>query len=113
MTTRLASKILVSALVRRVGQAGGFAVVAARGEDMGGMILIQAEENGRFCGLFERMVDFDGVARLTRCGPPALSDPVTVADYILRRRGNDPDMWVVVLDIADAERFAAETIAAG
>ncbi|HEX7853355.1 MAG TPA: DUF1491 family protein [Sphingobium sp.] len=111
MTGRLPSKLLVSALVRRVGQSGGFASVLSHGEDMGGVILVQAIERGAFSGLFERMVDFDGVARLVRCGPPAGSDSVTVTEYVDRRLGNDPDMWVVELDIADAERFAAETIA--
>jgi len=28
----------------------------------------------------------------------------------MRRRRNDPDLWVVELDIAQAERFAAETM---
>ncbi|HWV11973.1 MAG TPA: DUF1491 family protein, partial [Sphingobium sp.] len=30
--------------------------------------------------------------------------------YLARRRRSDPDLWVIELDIADAERFAAETI---
>jgi len=103
--------MLVDALVRRVNQAGGFAMILARGEDMGGVILIQTLEKGQFSGLFERMIDFDGVASLARCGPEAGSDSLTIDDYVQRRRRSDPDLWVVELDIADAERFAAETIA--
>ena len=30
-----------------------------------------------------------------------------------RRRARDPDLWVIELDIAGAERFAAETILGG
>lgn len=111
MGERLPSKILVSALLRRVNQAGGFASVLARGEEMGGVILVQTLEKGRFSGFFERMVDFDGVARLVSCGPAAGSESDVVGDYVQRRCTSDPDIWVIELDIADAERFAAETIA--
>lgn len=113
VTARLPSKILVSALVRRVEQAGGFAMIVARGEDMGGVILVQTLEKGRFSGFFERMVDLDGKAVMVRTGPADDSDSVTLLDYVDRRRRSDPDLWVVELDIADAERFAAETIAVG
>ena len=50
---------------------------------------------------------------MVRTGPADDSDPQTLMDYVERRRRNDPDLWVVELDILDAERFAAETIAAG
>ncbi|PHK02659.1 hypothetical protein VF08_18145 [Nostoc linckia z8] len=30
-----------------------------------------------------------------------------------RRRAQDPDLWLIELDIADAERFAAETSSSG
>lgn len=112
MTARLPSKTLVSALVRRVEQAGGFAMIVARGEEMGGVILCQTLDRGRFSGFFERQMDFDGNARLVRCGPADDSECLAQSDYVDRRRRSDPDLWVVELDIADAERFAAETIAA-
>lgn len=113
MATRLPSKLLVSALVRRVEQAGGFAMILAKGEESGGVILVQASENGQFCGLFERMFDIDGNARLNPCGPPAESAPDAVSSYLDRRRASDPDLWIIELDIAEAERFAAETICGG
>lgn len=110
MTARLPAKILVSALVRRVNQSGGFATILAHGEEMGGMILVQATEKGRFCGFFERMTTLDGKESLERCGPSVDSDSYALSDYIDRRRRSDPDLWIIELDIADAERFAAETI---
>jgi hypothetical protein len=38
--------------------------------------------------------------------------PHDIAAYWRRRRERDPDLWVIELDIAEAERFAAETILA-
>ncbi|MFX7883132.1 DUF1491 family protein, partial [Acinetobacter baumannii] len=38
------------------------------------------------------------------------ADAATIADYWQRRRRIDPDLWVIELDIASAERFAAETL---
>jgi hypothetical protein len=113
MTERLPSKLLASALVRRVEQAGGFATILAKGEDMGGVILVETAEKGVFSGLFERMFDLDGKPRLSPCGPPPASAPNVVGAYLDRRRAADPDLWIIELDIVEAERFAAETICGG
>jgi hypothetical protein len=32
-----------------------------------------------------------------------------VAAWLERRRARDPDLWIVELDIPNAQRFAAET----
>jgi hypothetical protein len=107
---RLTSAMLAGALIRRTQAAGGFATVLVKGDPISGVILIQALEKGRETGLFERMSDYAGGYRLMACGPTADSEPGAVTAYIERRRRSDPDLWVIELDIADAERFAAETI---
>ena len=109
-TDRLTSAILVGVLVRRAAAAGGFATVLVKGDEISGVILLQALEKGRELGLFERVSDFAGSYRLTRCGPESHEGSEALSQYIGRRRRSDPDLWVVELDIADAERFAAETI---
>ena len=45
-------------------------------------------------------------------GDPLIdSTPLEDLDgYWRRRRASDPDLWVIEVDIAAAERFAAETI---
>ncbi len=106
MTPRLTSDFRIKALIRRVHDAGGSAMVLAKGDAMSGAILVVALERGQGPTCWER--DFAGTG-LTRCGPRD-SDPQDVDAYWRRRRQSDPDLWVIELDIAAAERFAAETI---
>ncbi|MFD1787416.1 DUF1491 family protein [Sphingomonas floccifaciens] len=106
MTPRLTSEFRVKALIRRVHDAGGSAMVLAKGDAMSGAILVVALNRGRDPFCWER--DPSGVG-LTPCGPRD-SAPQDVENYWRRRRQNDPDLWVIELDIASAERFAAETI---
>jgi hypothetical protein len=107
---RLTSAMLVGALRRRVGAAGGFAAILAKGDEMSGVIIVQAMERGRFSGLFERMPNLHGSYALMRCGPSPDEGPKALDSYIARRRRSDPDLWIIELDIPEAERFAAETI---
>lgn len=101
---------MVSALIRRVQGAGGHAMVLARGDKWGGAILIACAERGQVHTLLERTLDLEGRYVWTPCGPQSSDDPGGLQDYLDRRRARDPDLWIVELDIAGAERFAAETI---
>ena len=110
MSVRLASGLIVNALIRRVNAEGGSAMVLAKGEAEAGAILVLTLERGMNPGFFERGIGPDGEPALLRSGPSTFDDPFAVSDYWQRRRSRDPDLWVVELDIASAERFAAETI---
>lgn len=110
---RLTSTMLVSALIRRVNQAGGSAMVLARGDATAGAILILALERGAGPRFFERGIGPDGAAALIATGPRTLESDTEASAYWQRRRSQDSDLWVVEVDIAAAERFAAETICAG
>lgn len=105
---RLTSATLVSALRRRVDQAGGSAMVLAKGDPTAGGILVLTYQKGTNPRFFERGIGPKGVPELIASGPREPTDEQEVAAYWRRRRGSDPDLWVVELDIADAERFAAE-----
>lgn len=111
--TRLAAGLLVNALVRRVNAAGGSAMVLARGDAEAGAILVLALERGANPRFFERGLGPSGESALVRSGPAEFADPDGVSDYWRRRRSRDSDLWVIELDIAGAERFAAETLAIG
>ena len=107
---RLTSAILVNALVRRTNAAGGFATIIVKGDEASGVILVQVLEKGKETGLFERVSNFAGGYALMRCGPSLEDGPEALATYVARRRRSDPDLWIIELDIPEAERFAAETI---
>jgi hypothetical protein len=107
---RLDTQTLVSALIRRVGAAGGFATVLHKGDPVGGIILVQLLDRGRFGTLLERMTDLSGRQTMVACGPKHDSQDTEILDYISKRKRSDPDLWLVELDVADGERFAAETL---
>ena len=98
----------IDALSRRVRAEGGFATMLARGDDQAGAILLVCLERGRFVKLLERTLDSAGAYRWTACGPQDVESYESRDAYIARRRSIDPDLWLMELDIADAERFAAE-----
>jgi hypothetical protein len=107
MTPRLTSRMTVDALLRRVSAAGGFGTVLARGDAQAGAIVLVCAARGRTTALLERTVAPSGDYRWTPCGPEP-DDSAALAAYLERRRARDPDLWLIELDIADAERFAAE-----
>ena len=113
MNDRLASTVLVNALLRRVNDAGGMAMVLAKGDLQGGAILIVACEKGREFKIMERGIGPSGQIELIAAAAVAGDDAAQVTAYWQRRRARDSDLWVIELDIAQAERFAAETIATG
>lgn len=110
---RLASGLLVNALVRRVNAAGGSAMVLAKGEAEAGAILVLALERGGNPRFLERGIGPDGRLAMVASGPAQMADEAAVSSYWQRRRSRDPDLWVVELDIVGAERFAAETMMGG
>ena len=110
MTARLTSAMLVSALVRRVAGEGGNAVIVAKGDATAGAILLDCLERGQRTAFRERVLGSDGRYGWHAVGPSTESAADEVAAWLNRRRSRDPDLWIVELDIANAERFAAETM---
>ena len=110
MNASLPTHILVSALLKRVNDAGGMGMVRARGDaESGTMLLILNEKDGQ-SRLVERSIGPLGKPVLLAAGPDDGTDSVARDVYWQKRRTRDPDLWVIELDIASAERFAAETI---
>lgn len=86
---------------------GGFATVISRGEKDAGTILLLTMERGANARLWERMPQLDGsrIFEVTSSEDPENSSKIQ--DYIARRSLQDPDSWILELDIDDADRFVA------
>jgi hypothetical protein len=111
MSGRLASSLLVSALMRRTEVEGGNAVLLSRGDETAGGLLLLALEKGRITGLCEPILDSKSRYVLQSVGPQDIENIEEVNQYIEKRRRFDPDLWVIELDVPNAQRFAAETLA--
>jgi hypothetical protein len=107
---RLPSGLEATALIRRVHDAGGSAMVLARGDQTAGALLLLLLDRGVNPRFVERGIGPDGRAAMIVTGPKDDS-PDAITDYWKRRTARDPDLWVIELDSPEAERFVAETIA--
>ncbi len=102
---RLPAHIEVSALIRQTQIEGGFAAVLQKGEAEAGTILLILTENGRNTRLFERMPQLDGGRIWTVSKAEDADNKQDFSDYLTRRGGQDRDLWIVELDIANGERL--------
>lgn len=102
---RLPAHIEVSGLIRQVEAAGGFAMVLAKGERDAGALLVVLNEKGSNSRAFERMPSPDGHRVWTVARRESDSGAENFAEWLTRRREQDPDLWIVELDIPDGERF--------
>ena len=105
MTARLPARLEVSALVRAVNSAGGFAAVVNKGEPEAGTLLVICTENGANRRLFERMPSIDEDRGWALSLTEDAENKQLFDDYLTRRRNQDPDLWIIELDIANGERF--------
>ena len=94
--------------MRQVHASGGTAVLIARGDQTAGAILILCAEKGQVTALCERVLSRDGSYRWANTGPENVCDDQAVRDFLSQRLNRDPDLWVVELDIVNAQRFIAE-----
>ncbi len=99
----------VNAFVRAVENAGGSAMVLARGDRDSGIVLLLAIDRDGTVRLFERERDLDGRSRIVQ-RKPAMAGEAALTDYWQARRTRDPDLWVVEAIVAAVEPLAAETL---
>ncbi len=105
---RLPAHVEVAGLIRMVQAAGGFATVLAKGERDAGTLLVIACERGGEARAYERMPSPDGSRTWHVAKRQTPDDPTEFNTYCEKRKAQDPDLWVVELDVANAERFIVE-----
>jgi len=95
-------------MCRQVQAEGGFATVLAKGEpEAGTIMLVLTGPGGRAAAAWERMPHPDGTRRWTLARQADADDPAAFDQWVDRRRTQDPDLWIVELDIPQAERFVS------
>lgn len=85
--------------------AGGFATVLAKGEREAGSLLVLTTERGAKPCVYERMPSPDGGRIWHRAVQQGTENEAKMAEYLTRRASQDPDLWIIELDIANGERF--------
>ena len=106
---RLSARIEATGIVRRVEADGDFATILRRGDPERGSLLLVVSSRGRHFTCLERVLDIAGDYRWQRVGPGDSANPEKVADFLAKRTRFDEDLWAIELDIAEPERFIAET----
>ena len=107
MSDRLPAHLEITGLVRAVQADGGFATVLAKGERDAGTILVVCCEKGTDASLYERMPQLDGSRQWQKTREQDPENPLEFTEYCERRKRQDPDLWIIELDVPKAERFIA------
>jgi hypothetical protein len=105
MTARLPAHLEIAGLIRLAQAGGGFASVLHKGERDAGAIVLILTERGVNPRLFERMPSADGDRIWQRRAIEHIDKSKVLDQYLDRRTAQDPDLWIVELDIANGERL--------
>ena len=100
-------------MLRRVAAEGGFATILRKGDRERGSLMLMVTSRGAHVAALERVLGVDGRYRWNRVGPAESASSAEMSDFLARRARFDDDSWLIELDIADPERFIAETTSAG
>jgi len=84
-----------------------------KGDEERGSLLLLISSRGTHYACLERVLDLDGTYRWREVGPGESAGSAEIADFLARRARFDEDSWAIELDIADPERFIAETTSTG
>jgi hypothetical protein len=107
--SRLPAQLEATGIIRRVQAAGDFGAILKKGDPERGSLLLVVSSRGRHVSCLERVLSLDGDYRWQRIGPNESASSAEIRDFLAKRARFDEDSWSIELDIADAERFIAET----
>jgi hypothetical protein len=113
VSDRLPTHLEVAGILRRIDARGDFATLIRKGDAERGSLLILAGSRGRHIACLERILGPDGRYQWAAAGPGESAGSDELAEFVSRRTRFDDDLWVIELDIAEPERFIAETIGSG
>lgn len=107
---RLPAHLEAGAIIRGVESEGGFAAVLRKGDPDKGALVLIVRHRGEFRGLLERALDADfQYSWRLQSGDESISSD-QLQRLVESRTRLDADLWLIELDVAQPERFIAETI---
>jgi len=80
-------------------------MVIAKGERDAGTILGVTMCRGQDVRLFERMPQLDGTRSFVATIEQDIENKSDFSEYLERRRRQDPDIWILEVDVDNPERF--------
>ena len=84
-----------------------------KGDPERGSLLILVTSRGENIAVLERVLSLDGDYKWQPTKAPESPGSEDMVNFLARRARFDEDLWAIELDIADPERFIAETIHLG
>ncbi|MEL6878248.1 MAG: DUF1491 family protein, partial [Pseudomonadota bacterium] len=110
MDARLPAHIEITGLIRSAEAQGGMATVLSKGERDAGTILVVTMYRGENATLYERMPQLDGSRTFEVTKTQDIEKPFEFGEYLTRRGSQDPDCWILEVDVVDPERFVADNL---
>ena len=80
-------------------------MVLSKGEKDAGTILLVTMYRGHNITLYERMPQLDGTRTFVQTKEQDTEKPHEFSEYLERRAKQDPDSWILEIDIDDPQRF--------
>jgi hypothetical protein len=105
---RVSTVLFATALIRRVQAEGGNAALLSKGDPERGSIILHIAEKGVVSAVWERNLDFNGDDIWINHSIQNIDIKGKIEEYTSRRLVHDPDLWVIELDVLNAERFIAD-----
>ena len=102
---RLATHMVVTALIRQCSATGDFATVLHKGDPVAGALLLVSRIKGRNPALFEQFSAANDTRNWRSVFDQDTDNEQKISDYLERRIAQDRDIWVLELDVAFAERL--------
>jgi hypothetical protein len=106
---RLPAHVEAASILRRAEAGGDFGTIIRIGDPERGSLLLVISSRGRHVACLERVLDFDKGYSWRPVGPGDSAGSAEIAGFLAKRARFDEDSWAIELDIADPERFIAET----
>jgi hypothetical protein len=110
---RLPAHVEVAGILRRAEASGDFGTVLRKGDPDRGSVILVVTSRGDHVAVLERILDLNGTYVWRRSDPADSSGSINIVNFLARRARFDEDLWAVELDIAEPERFIAETTGLG